>query len=716
MRHYKSMDTLVDSESDVIVPKKNLLNRLRRSSSNSKPSRPLTAELNDFDEVPPPPIPISSNRSSSVQRVDSRGRKVLIGANSLRRSRSQQRSIHNGRQASSPDYYNMSDSQPATRRVMKLKTGLSKSSSSSSSIESAAENLCITNISRTSTDSKMKGPKSSIAQSQKDSTPRQGNALPLQPSQFAQQSLPYFDKEPFTNLPPNEKLSYKVEDSNDMLFNREPHPPPLPAPSKRMKQIRKSKPGSGNKNFNFITEENIKSSTDSKGHAHYYPTQKIHPQLKEGKLNAANCPKVITVSKSLSGEISSVNNSPRLSLPKGFHQPPENNFKTELQPTSPMTAASVPTRTTAASVPTRTTGTMSSAACGAALSLVGGVGFVVERLVSDIHKLTLCIDDDPYTISRKGSNLTLDTYGEDLQDDMSKIERMTSWDTYNTMNTLNTTGTDASISVSSALNPKDERSQPLPEVDDDGNKISLVALKSLFNRKQLAASIAKEDNRDKKKKLSKKIKSKGRKKVKFEYPPISSMKNCPRITDEERDALFFTEDELEQYDRDRRFNLNDDVEVVAVHSAESASMGVGAGEGTGTGRGTGRGTGTNLSHSESSESKTKRKLGIKKSLSPKPLLRDGKWKANKKKLSADKADSVYVGTCVPDNKTSKTHEYPSELSQQEEALKKRTLKQTNQNEEAQHIAPSRTNSEDSEKRGKVKLKGVQIYLRQRTVQ
>ena len=66
----------------------------------------------------------------------------------------------------------------------------------------------------------------------------------------------------------------------------------------------------------------------------------------------------------------------------------------------------------------------------------------------------------------------------------------------------------------------------------------------------------------------KKIKRTKRKKtVGFEYPPISSMKECPRITNEERKLLFFTEEELKEAERDRKSNISDDVEVIAIQKS-----------------------------------------------------------------------------------------------------------------------------------------------------
>jgi hypothetical protein len=61
-------------------------------------------------------------------------------------------------------------------------------------------------------------------------------------------------------------------------------------------------------------------------------------------------------------------------------------------------------------------------------------------------------------------------------------------------------------------------------------------------------------------------KKKGRKRlVKFNYPPMNSLRECPRAGPADLPNLFFTEDELGQIE-DERYNTKtiDDVEMVAI--------------------------------------------------------------------------------------------------------------------------------------------------------
>ena len=89
--------------------------------------------------------------------------------------------------------------------------------------------------------------------------------------------------------------------------------------------------------------------------------------------------------------------------------------------------------------------------------------------------------------------------------------------------------------------------------DDEGNAINPVLLEK-----------AKRHREQRKKK-------KGRKRlVKFDYPPISSLRECPRTDPADLPNLFFTEEELDQIEDDR-YNTKtaDDVEIVAISSIKS---------------------------------------------------------------------------------------------------------------------------------------------------
>ena len=181
----------------------------------------------------------------------------------------------------------------------------------------------------------------------------------------------------------------------------------------------------------------------------------------------------------------------------------------------------------------------------------------------------------------------------DVEDDMIHIERMTSFDTQETSSTIGsystTDNTNQTFSTGIASDMTDEAisswvenspSQRL-EFDDDGYKISRDVLKAHQSRRaviqtlQLASS-NEENDRDvlkpnlkrvtKKfdKKLNKMMNNNDRriKVVTFQYPPVSSMRTCPKIAEDEKQNLFFTEEELHDYAQDRRNVVSDDVEIV----------------------------------------------------------------------------------------------------------------------------------------------------------
>lgn len=423
----------------------------------------------------------------------------------LGRNRSQQCKVINGQKSSSTDNM-LTKTKLPTKRITKLRTRISKTSSDSL-FDSSNTNEKGEGILR---HSEMK-----VTQSE-NLPPRQSTAEFSSSSQNSQ-CLHLFEKESSTVLPNFNNHQFEVQQYSD------------------------ASKVSLNENLPFL----FKPLSD---------TQKC-------SLNEID----VSISKSMSGGFSSMENSP-MSLKKQKQFSTTETLKTETSNTDT----------------SHTINTLSSIACGAALSFVGGVGFAVEKIAADLGNLADCRDDDNFSsISRKGSNLTLDTYGENLRDDMDQIERMTSWDTLETMTTAHTATTNASKISNGSISPlptNDESIHALPEIDDDGNTISPRVLKSL--RRQLSVG-RKNDNSEKKlqtssinntkqeeKASSKPAKGKERKKVMFDYPPISSMKNCPRITSEERDALFFTEDELDQMADDRRYNLNDDVEVVAIQTSK----------------------------------------------------------------------------------------------------------------------------------------------------
>ena len=128
-------------------------------------------------------------------------------------------------------------------------------------------------------------------------------------------------------------------------------------------------------------------------------------------------------------------------------------------------------------------------------------------------------DEDDYTVE------TLDT----AQAENNQIRRLGSWNTVNTSETYGTYNTGGNLETYK---------------DDDGNIIDQKLLQK-----------AKESRYQRKKS------------VKFEYPPVNSMKTFPRPDPESLPNLFFTEEELNQIEGDRYSTMStDDIEMIAVTS------------------------------------------------------------------------------------------------------------------------------------------------------
>jgi hypothetical protein len=113
-----------------------------------------------------------------------------------------------------------------------------------------------------------------------------------------------------------------------------------------------------------------------------------------------------------------------------------------------------------------------------------------------------------------------------------RVRRLTSW---GTIGTVDTSYSEATFGVLEN------------NVDDDGNPIDPKLLEKMMSEKR---------------------QSQKKRTVKFEYPPISSVRECPRHHVEDLPMLFFTEEELYQIEDDRECTeIADDVEVVAVSSS-----------------------------------------------------------------------------------------------------------------------------------------------------
>jgi hypothetical protein len=126
---------------------------------------------------------------------------------------------------------------------------------------------------------------------------------------------------------------------------------------------------------------------------------------------------------------------------------------------------------------------------------------------------------------------TLDTATED---ELLQLHRLASWETNGTNDTLET---EAPTVDSKAL------------VDDDGRVIPAVLIETAQKRRE--------------KRIRPRL-------VRFDYPPITSLRECPRPNPEDLPDLFFTEEELDEIEADRSSSICvDDIEIVAVASVRS---------------------------------------------------------------------------------------------------------------------------------------------------
>jgi hypothetical protein len=318
-----------------------------------------------------------------------------------------------------------------------------------------------------------------------------------------------------------------------------------------------------------------------------------------------------------------------------------------------------------------------SLACNAALSLVGGVGSAVESCVAEMNQSNGRRHHDSSStgmnalLRSEGSLLTLDTYERyELEDEIDRLERLNSWETngsLGTTQTLDTAGDTVNTGFTQGSNSVVSPVNGTPKTPTGRKKTG--------------------KKKGKKRKKRKKV-------VNFEYPPISSMKEVPRVTTEQMKDLFFTEDELDEYERDRKHNISDDVEVVAVQYSSSEE-----------------------SEEDSDEftfKKTQGKFASSTSLGmetmnvndqSKSILREGKWK--------QKIDLTDPGGCCDhlNQLYSKSTTGSSSMSFKgsRNVISSPRYKSSRSNDSSASQA-----STGRQRRESGKLKGVQIYLRPRS--
>jgi hypothetical protein len=201
-----------------------------------------------------------------------------------------------------------------------------------------------------------------------------------------------------------------------------------------------------------------------------------------------------------------------------------------------------------------------------------------------------CTAKDITAAARRSFNCpaTSDDLSCTSEDD--QMRRLGSWGTFGTLATNESLETTADASL---------------KYDDDGHRIDPVILeKAKQNREKF--------------RLRKRA-------VKFAYPPITSLKQCPRVDPTDLDRLFFTTEELDTYENDRRSTGTvDDVEIVAVSTSISDEVSAPQG---------GHESASHTTPTVESISDGSQKSGLAKYLSPKSNSRH-----------CDAASTTYRGT------------------------------------------------------------------------
>ena len=178
-------------------------------------------------------------------------------------------------------------------------------------------------------------------------------------------------------------------------------------------------------------------------------------------------------------------------------------------------------------------GALSACNCNAESSALSKV----KRIVNDAVNIQAASGSNDY-----GEVSLLDSQEEEEM----QMRRLTSWGTNGTAETIGT--------AESSLLTVEHNPDPAP-LDDDGNPI---------DRRLLEKTI----------KASQKRNTKRKRLVKFDYPPVSSFRQCPRAAAGDLPNMFFTAEELDQYEDDRISTwAADDVEVVAVSSSGNEQFG-----------------------------------------------------------------------------------------------------------------------------------------------
>ena len=161
-----------------------------------------------------------------------------------------------------------------------------------------------------------------------------------------------------------------------------------------------------------------------------------------------------------------------------------------------------------------------------------------------------------------------DSYNDDDESDDDEYDqqmrRLASWGTFGTIGTTDS----LDINYRNMEHSNFNGGSTVYTIDDDGHPIDPQIVEKSIQRNRAKQQLQQQVG-DHTNKYSSTAKPKKRS-VKFAYPPITSLKQCPRIDPEELDVLFFSDQELATYEHDRRSTgAVDDVEIVAISTSTS---------------------------------------------------------------------------------------------------------------------------------------------------
>jgi hypothetical protein len=172
-------------------------------------------------------------------------------------------------------------------------------------------------------------------------------------------------------------------------------------------------------------------------------------------------------------------------------------------------------------------------ACHAGMTDLYDRNQVADQMSSEQFSRFLELKDRVFMLHDTDSD-TIFSMDTAVEDEMMQMHRLTSWGTNATNETL-----DAETVCTEGYKV----------TDDDGHVIPTVLLVSAQKRRD--------------KRIRKRV-------VRFDYPPISSLRECPRHDINDLPDLFFTEEELDEIEADRSAAIcADDIEIVAVASTSS---------------------------------------------------------------------------------------------------------------------------------------------------